>query len=81
MKKLKCIIKDGNNAMRAQLQLDDTPLVIAYARDWDAGSNMVVTYCAEGQTVWIMCVDGQGDVMFENGDRYSTFSGTLLTLA
>lgn len=67
--------------MHAQIWLDDTPLVAAYAYNWDAGSNMVVTYCAGGQAVWVKCHDGQGRVMWEDGDRYSTFSGTLLTLA
>ena len=67
--------------MVAQIQLDDTPLVAAYSRDWGAGSNLVVNYCAEGQTVWVMFHGGKGGVMYEDGDRWSTFSGMLLTLA
>ena len=66
--------------MRGQIQLDDTPLVSAYANDLDVGTNLVVTYCGEGQSVWVMCPN-DGQVMHDNDKRWSTFSGTLLRLA
>ena len=69
--------------MPGQIKLDDTPLVSAFADDDDAGTSLVVTYCGEGQSVWVMCPNdnGQLQVMFDSNYRWSTLSGTLLRLA
>ena len=40
-------------------------------------SNFVITACSKGERVWIRCLT-DGDVVFDNDNAYTTFSGFLL---
>ena len=43
----------------------------------NSASNFVVCTCSKGERVWIRCVT-DGDAVYDNGGRYTTFSGFLL---
>lgn len=62
--------------------LDNTALVKAYANDDDSFSsktNMAVTLCGVGQTVWVRAGTGTTSLI-GNNNRDSTFTGVLLAL-
>ena len=49
-----------------------------YNNDYRSGvSNLVITACSKGERVWIRCLS-DGDVVFDNNNAYTTFSGFLL---
>ena len=80
MNLIKNLLLDGGKVMHAQIYLDNTSLVAARGYNWNAGTNIVVTYCGEGQSVWVKCTHDQCN-MYDNLDTgCSTFSGTLLSL-
>ena len=40
-------------------------------------TNFVITACSKGERVWIRCL-GDGHAIYDNSNRYTTFSGVLL---
>ena len=61
------IVKDGTHLAQA---------ISTSNYDWDQGSITVMVECSAFESVWIECIHENSDL---RGDKYSMFSGVLIT--